>query len=90
MDSIPVELWRMCMNIGMDDLSLVGLFGGCFYGAYTIIRGIKTGEIVTYINRRKRTFRRGERYFTAVLAIHSLLIVAGTGMGGWLVWQRFS
>lgn len=72
----------------MDHWSFAGLFGGCAYGAYIVIRGIRTGVVSASANHRKRTFRRGERYFTATLVMHSILVVTLLIIGVWQLFER--
>lgn len=76
------------MDKGVFDWSLVGLFCGCFWGIYIVIKGIRTGVVTASINHRNRTFYRGERCFIAVLIMLSLLVLAGLCIGIWLLWSR--
>lgn len=78
------------MYIGVFDWSLVGLFCGCVWGVYVVIKGIRTGVVTARINHRSRTFYRGERYFIAVLIMHSLLVMIGLCMGTWLLWSQYA
>lgn len=73
-----------------SDWPLVGFLCACAWGVYIVVRGFKTGVVTASINHRKRIFHRGDRYFTAVLVMHSLLVVVGLCMGGWLILSRFA
>ncbi len=76
------------MDIDIFSWSLVGLFCGCFWGIYTLIKGVKTGVITASINHINRTFHRGERYFNTVLIMLSIVVVTGLCIGIGLLWFK--